>query len=1565
MYSNRLFLLLLACVTSIFSVLAEPITQEQARQKAERYLAKRSGSRKLAAVVNKKKLSPIRATSTQQEATYYAFNRGDNEGFVLVAADDRVEGVLGYTDEGEFDYNEIPDNMRSWLDAQERQIQYLLANPGIATADVPTHPAIAEMLTTRWNQNAPYNDLTPRKSNGAATATGCVATAMAQVLYFQRAKSVDAVQADIPGYTTWTQKIQVEGIPEGSPIDWKNMLDTYGSGATGVQKTAVAQLMKYCGVAVQMDYDDSSGAQPMDVPGALNTYFGYSTARIVYQYDYDATGWDALLYSELAEGRVAYLGGYNSKAGHAFVCDGYDGAGCFHINWGWGGSSNGFYKLTALTPGQQGIGGSEDGSGYTDGQNAVIGCEPTDYSTKELVISNTIAKKICLENWDTDKNGKFTYGEAAAVTDLGEAFKGKRVATFEELYYFTGLTTIADDAFNGCTTLTTIKFPKKLKKIGERAFKGCSKLKTMTLPDMLVSIGDSAFYGCKVLPNQTIPTSVTQIGASAFQNCLAFTTVELPFAVTVLGDEAFAGCTKLTSVIVRNPRPQTMTVGTSLFKDIELSAATLSVIQGTRDYYENNEQWQGFGKIIELHHLSRGNFVTMETNKDYYLYHIGTGRFLTKGEAYSTQAVVGDEPMRFQVRRSASMAEGVYYLYTNDNDDTSRHWLFRTSTDPRIGDGIRACFVDGTSLTASAYWTIEPIGDNLYTIQVPSSQSEYVVGQYFGVQLDHANNYKSPTYGLFSDVPYVVSPLNCQWAFVPYDADELARFEAAEVLGKLLATAVKKRLSVAKEQAVYDNIQSTVAEIEEAEYTLRQKLGYINFADKAMRTIAVNLWDQDSDGELTSSELARVTDVGITFQNNTSVKSLEDLQYFTGLTTIAANSFQGCTQVTKAILPATLEVIENYGFQKCSKLESVELPVGVKRLGVQAFANCSKLKSVTVAAADPADIALGTTAFTASYVADATLYVPFGSKDLYAGAAQWKNFGTIIETRTRVKPAYSPVEPDVPGYIYHIKTGRYLSKGEAYGTQSVVSTNALLYQFKAVSGKTDVYGLVTDGKYVFRTTTDSKVGTGVKACFYDGSSFDSKAYWQYAPAEGAAENVFTLQVPATDGTYVEGNYLGVQTDHYSEYTSPTNGVYWDITSGADCQWAFISAASVEAVAAFNALGDELKLLLAKADAQELDVAAERAVYDNVAATDEELEGALSSVKRKLGFITFADSRAERICLNEWDRDHDGYFSLEEAAAVTDLGSTFHSVTGLKGIDELRYFAALTELPAETFMSSAALVSVYVPAGVKSIGADAFKNCSALKYLALLSETGVVDASAVSLPKNLTIFVPAALVEAYQADPAWGQTTILEFTDIPTITAGDAERLYGASNPSFTYTVTGAPVNGVPTLTCDADIKSSVGDYAITPNRGPITTIGLELIPGTLAIGKAMLKITARNATREMGQENPEFQVRYSGWKNNDKETCLLALPVASCEADIDSPAGEYEITVSGAEAENYEFNYVSGTLTVTVPVGIESISSDKIIGSKPVYDLFGRRVSNPQRGLYIIDGKKVLVKSEK
>ena len=143
------------------------------------------------------------------------------------------------------------------------------------------------------------------------------------------------VQADIPGYTCWTThetygNLQVEGIEAGSPIDWDNMIDSYGSSATAKQKKAVAQLMHYCGVSVKMDYTNkSSGAQSGEVPGAFQKYFGYgSQTKIVYQSNYNEDDWDKLLYNELAQGRPFYLSGYNEDGGHAFVCDGYDGNYC-------------------------------------------------------------------------------------------------------------------------------------------------------------------------------------------------------------------------------------------------------------------------------------------------------------------------------------------------------------------------------------------------------------------------------------------------------------------------------------------------------------------------------------------------------------------------------------------------------------------------------------------------------------------------------------------------------------------------------------------------------------------------------------------------------------------------------------------------------------------------------------------------------------------------------------------------------------------------------------------------------------------------------------------------------------------------------------------------------------------------------------------------------------------------------------------------------------------------------------------------------------------------------------
>ena len=208
-------------------------------------------------------------------------------------------------------------------------------------------------------------------------------------MYYHRFNSVTATTATIPAYDckkNWTSSgetlghIHVDAIPAGSFIDWDNMLDSYDGSTTTIQQQAVANLMKYCGAAVQMDYADAwnggSGAYSSDVPEALKNYFNYSEATVLKKRSsYTSNNeWDDLIYSELASSRPVYYSGSNNSGGHAFVCDGYDGNGYYHINWGWSGTSNGNFLLSALDPHEQGTGGSS--AGYNNNQAALIYAEP-------------------------------------------------------------------------------------------------------------------------------------------------------------------------------------------------------------------------------------------------------------------------------------------------------------------------------------------------------------------------------------------------------------------------------------------------------------------------------------------------------------------------------------------------------------------------------------------------------------------------------------------------------------------------------------------------------------------------------------------------------------------------------------------------------------------------------------------------------------------------------------------------------------------------------------------------------------------------------------------------------------------------------------------------------------------------------------------------------------------------------------------------------------------------------------------------------------------------------------
>lgn len=311
---------------------------------------------------------PVLTLNTDfNQPALYVINR--SEGFVIVSADDTAAPLLAYSDEGTFDENNIPDNCRFWLNLYKEEIARAIEQ-GVAyeeTAPATQRDPIAPICTTKWDQGAPYNDQCP-KVGSTRTYTGCVATAMAQVI---KARNYPAKGIGTYSYTWNGQSLSFDYA--NTTFDWANMLDSYPSAASGTiaQRKAVSTLMLACGIGVQMNYGTgASGAVSAVVPRCLRENFGFDNGvRFVDRACYSSEEWEQMLYNEIKNNGPAYYSGRAESGGHAFVADGYlDGY--FHFNWGWSGMSDGYFRLNRLVPGSQGIGGNSEG--FNDNQGMII-----------------------------------------------------------------------------------------------------------------------------------------------------------------------------------------------------------------------------------------------------------------------------------------------------------------------------------------------------------------------------------------------------------------------------------------------------------------------------------------------------------------------------------------------------------------------------------------------------------------------------------------------------------------------------------------------------------------------------------------------------------------------------------------------------------------------------------------------------------------------------------------------------------------------------------------------------------------------------------------------------------------------------------------------------------------------------------------------------------------------------------------------------------------------------------------------------------------------------------------
>ena len=1084
---NRVYLfLMIALFVSIQTIRANPVTRQQALQHAHEFLQHRGINLQQAPL---RHVPALKGSETVTEnAPYYVFNIGDDNGFVIVSGDDCAYEVLGYADEGNFNADNIPDGMKSMLDFYAEQIGYGSKSPNAGKQkSTVSYPAVEAMLTTKWGQSAPYYLNCPiDPSTNQRCVTGCVATAIAQLMYYHRESSTREIVKDIPGYILYDSEIEVASIPKGSPIDWDNMLDTYDSNSTEVQKQAVANLMLYCGTAVKMEYGpSSSGATDFYLIDAFINYFDYDDdTKLEERNDYTNEEWETMVYEELGKGHPLFYAGGT----HAFVVDGHDGNGFVHINWGWNGTSNGHFRLTATYAGEQTMGG------YASSQTAVFGAVPNGsfprLTTQELTLTgsdvvdnissltsipvslsmtvanltgetgtfeqavglyklgelqsvvspvSTIsemasgatreqsvsfelestlppgayvlmpisrlsgtekwrqngnsdlfvtlsiyggsahftvgvpeeggdiitfacddARKVCVQYWDLNGDGAFSKEEAAAVTSLDGNFKYKgTITSFDELQYFTGLTSIASSEFINCYNLSSIIIPPNVESIGNGAFRSCNLhqviiprsvtsigenvfnsnkelkdiyvengnpvydsrndchaiIETATnrfirggsnsvIPDGVVTIANYAFYYCEGLKSLQIPESVTSIEEYAFDGCSNLRSINIPDHVTSIGYYAFSSCSSLTEITI----PSSVTsIGTYAFSHCSgltsvnlmpgLTVIKTAVFQGCSGL--TSFTIPSSVTSIEGSAFSACTGLTSITFPPS-VTSIGAAAFsgcigLTSITIPASVTSINGNPF-YGCSNLESIVVAADNAYYQSNDNNSA--IIETATKTLITGCAHTVIPSGVqAIGPYAFYTCS----GLTSIVIPSGVTN--IGSY--------------------------AFYRC------YDLSSISLPNSLTNIGEHAFTWCTGLTNL--------TIPSGVTSIGEYAFSLCSSLKSVNIP------------------------------AGVTKINNETFSycsSLASINIPLGVTSIGKNAFCGCEGLTSVTIPSSVTSIGNYAFQVCTALTSIKSYVtNVFRTGTKPFNNCN----------------------------NAVLYVPHGLVEVYSSTPDWNKVSFIEE----------------------------------------------------------------------------------------------------------------------------------------------------------------------------------------------------------------------------------------------------------------------------------------------------------------------------------------------------------------------------------------------------------------------------------------------------------------------------------------------------------------------------------------------------------------------------------------
>ena len=615
---RRHLIISLIVLFSTLSAQAAPRTKAQMKSIALEAL--RSSGKMAAPGTGDSNLAEIKTTS---QLSLIGFQGGP---YAVVSNDDRFPAVLGVSETAYS--NGANANFEFWLSSMSASLAYMAEHnmpARVTTPDPNLYPtSVPPLMTSKWDQLSPYNRLLP-----SGIYTGCVATAMAQVLNYHK----------IPEHGYGSRTIQAKGTPvtanfEEDYYDWDNMLDIYAYGQySDVEADAVALLMRDCGVAANMQYgnamDGGSGAYSQDAAAGLRTYFGLSEAKCVERSSFSEPEWMDMVYDELSNNGPLYYGGTDMSmfAGHAFVLHGYQEDGKVYVNWGWSGDDDGYYDISLLNP---------PGNSFSSGQDMIIGISgngPADLvaDTVELSKPGDLAQSLHAEQeiigWlkvkgevngsdlkvirrrsGSDESLSRTKGRLRCI-DLSEA----RIVSGGDAYIEdngTMLKTLDDvlpeRAFYGCRSLRSILLPPTIKSIGKGAFAGCSAVDSIVIPenesqDFLIRnhtvyLKSDTLRIHEVLPSfrgtYEIKKGIVEVGDYAFAGCNGIHSIVVPSTVSRIGHHAFANCIGLSSLrLILYNVPET---GADALSGVSPLSCTLYVPAGSKDRYKQHAQWGMF-----------------------------------------------------------------------------------------------------------------------------------------------------------------------------------------------------------------------------------------------------------------------------------------------------------------------------------------------------------------------------------------------------------------------------------------------------------------------------------------------------------------------------------------------------------------------------------------------------------------------------------------------------------------------------------------------------------------------------------------------------------------------------------------------------------------------------------------------------------------------------------------------------------------------------------------------------------------------------------------------------------